>query len=331
MTGPVDLVPESSRGRLRPAARPPAAQAMLATLTDRYFSDPGWLFERKLDGERVLAVREHGRVRLLSRNGNPVTGYPEIVEALSDGSPDLLVDGEVVAFDGNQTSFARLQRRMQIADPDRARRTGVAVHYYLFDVLYADGYDLTRLPLRQRKAVLRRALRFTDPLRYTAHRNEQGERYLRQACRAGWEGLIAKRADAPYHPGRSRDWLKFKCGHEQEFVIGGFTDPAGSRIGFGALLIGYHERGRLRYAGKVGTGYDRDTLRRLRERLDRRETGAAPFVAPPRGRGIHWVRPELVAEVGFSEWTDGGMLRHPRFLGLRRDKSPDQVIRERPQ
>lgn len=331
MTGPVDLVPESSRGRLRPAARPPAAQAMLATLTDRYFSDPGWLFERKLDGERVLAVREHGRVRLLSRNGNPVTGYPEIVEALSDGSPDLLVDGEVVAFDGNQTSFARLQRRMQIADPDRARRTGVAVHYYLFDVLYADGYDLTRLPLRQRKAVLRRALRFTDPLRYTAHRNEQGERYLRQACRAGWEGLIAKRADAPYRPGRSRDWLKFKCGHEQEFVIGGFTDPAGSRTGFGALLIGYHERGRLRYAGKVGTGYDRDTLRRLRERLDRRETGAAPFVAPPRGRGIHWVRPELVAEVGFSEWTDGGMLRHPRFLGLRRDKSPDQVIRERPQ
>jgi bifunctional non-homologous end joining protein LigD len=330
MTGPVDLVPESSRDRLRPAARPPAAQAMLATLTDRYFSDPGWLFERKLDGERVLAVREHGRVRLLSRNGNPVTGYPEIVEALSDGSPDLLVDGEVVAFDGNQTSFARLQRRMQIADPDRARRTGVAVHYYLFDVLYADGYDLTRLPLRQRKAVLRRALRFTDPLRYTAHRNEQGERYLRQACRAGWEGLIAKRADAPYHPGRSRDWLKFKCGHAQEFVIGGFTDPAGSRTGFGALLIGYHERGRLRYAGKVGTGYDRDTLRRLRERLDWRETGAAPFVAPPRGRGIHWVRPELVAEVGFSEWTDGGMLRHPRFLGLRRDKSPDQVIRERP-
>jgi bifunctional non-homologous end joining protein LigD len=324
-------VPASSRGRLRPAARPPEAQAMLATLTDRYFSDPGWLFERKLDGERVLAVREHGRVRLLSRNGNPVTGYPEIVEALSDGSPDLLVDGEVVAFDGNQTSFARLQRRMQIADPDRARRTGVAVHYYLFDVVYADGYDLTRLPLRQRKAVLRKALRFTDPLRYTAHRNEQGERYLRQACRAGWEGLIAKRADAPYRPGRSRDWLKFKCGHEQEFVIGGFTDPAGSRTGFGALLIGYHEHGRLRYAGKVGTGYDRDTLRRLRERLDRRETGAAPFVAPPRGRGIHWVRPELVAEVGFSEWTDGGMLRHPRFLGLRRDKSPDQVIRERPQ
>jgi bifunctional non-homologous end joining protein LigD len=331
MTGLVDLVPASSRGRLRPAARPPEAQAMLATLTDRYFSDPGWLFERKLDGERVLAVREHGRVRLLSRNGNPVTGYPEIVEALSDGSPDLLVDGEVVAFDGNQTSFARLQRRMQIADPDRARRTGVAVHYYLFDVVYADGYDLTRLPLRQRKAVLRKALRFTDPLRYTAHRNEQGERYLRQACRAGWEGLIAKRADAPYRPGRSRDWLKFKCGHEQEFVIGGFTDPAGSRTGFGALLIGYHEHGRLRYAGKVGTGYDRDTLRRLRERLDRRETGAAPFVAPPRGRGIHWVRPELVAEVGFSEWTDDGMLRHPRFLGLRRDKSPDQVIRERPQ
>jgi bifunctional non-homologous end joining protein LigD len=331
MTGLVDLVPASSRGRLRPAARPPEAQAMLATLTDRYFSDPGWLFERKLDGERVLAVREHGRVRLLSRNGNPVTGYPEIVEALSDGSPDLLVDGEVVAFDGNQTSFARLQRRMQIADPDRARRTGVAVHYYLFDVVYADGYDLTRLPLRQRKAVLRKALRFTDPLRYTAHRNEQGERYLRQACRAGWEGLIAKRADAPYRPGRSRDWLKFKCGHEQEFVIGGFTEPAGSRTGFGALLIGYHEHGRLRYAGKVGTGYDRDTLRRLRERLDRRETGAAPFVAPPRGRGIHWVRPELVAEVGFSEWTDDGMLRHPRFLGLRRDKSPDQVIRERPQ
>ncbi|BCJ34146.1 ATP-dependent DNA ligase [Actinocatenispora thailandica] len=331
MAGLLDALPDSSRNELRPARRPRVPQAMLATLTDRYFSDPDWLFERKLDGERVLAVREHGRVRLTSRNDRPVTGYPELAEALSGGTPDLIVDGEVVAFEGNQTSFARLQQRMQIADPDRSRATGVAIRYYLFDVLYADGYDLTRVPLRQRKAVLRRAIRFADPLRYTAHRNARGEQYLAHACRAGWEGLIAKRANAPYHPGRSRDWLKFKCVDEQEFVIGGFTDPAGSRTGFGALLVGYYERGKLRYAGKVGTGYDRATLRRLRDRLGALETDSAPFATPPRGRGVHWVRPELVAQAGFTEWTSDGLLRHPRFLGLRRDKSPAQVVRERPQ
>jgi bifunctional non-homologous end joining protein LigD len=306
---------------------------MLATLTHRRFSSPDWIFERKLDGERCLAFRRGGEVRLLSRNRQRLDcTYPELVDALSVRSDhDVVLDGEVVAFERGRMSFSRLQRRMGISDPELARRSGIAVAYYVFDILHLDGNRVTALPLRARKSLLARALTYRTPLRLTTHRNTEGEAFLRDACRREWEGLVAKRAASEYVGRRSTDWLKFKCSNRQELVVGGFTDPAGTRVGFGALLVGYHEGGRLRYAGKVGTGYDVATLRALRLRLDELEQDHPPFVDPPRERGVHWVRPELVAEVGFSEWTADGRLRHPRFLGLRSDKPASEVVRERPE
>ncbi|WP_020660853.1 non-homologous end-joining DNA ligase [Amycolatopsis benzoatilytica] len=308
------------------------SEPTLATLTDRRFSDEGWIYERKLDGVRALCVRDGGTPTLYSRNGNVMdNAYPEIVEALAaQGGPRFVADGEIVAFDGDQTSFTALQPRIHLTDPVRARATGVRVYYYLFDLLYYDEQDTTPLPLRQRKSILRDAFVFDDPLRLSAHRNTEGEKFFEEACRRGWEGVIAKRADAPYRHGRSPDWLKFKCQQGQEMVIGGFTAPKGSRLGFGALLLGYHENGQLRYAGKVGTGFDHHLLTSLRAELVRREADRSPFADPVHEPGARWVRPELVAQIGFSEWTRDGRLRHPRFSGLREDKKPSDVIRERP-
>jgi len=329
------LGPEA-RGRLRPVPHPEWVAPMLATLTDRRFSDPAWIFERKLDGERCLAFRLGAEVRLLSRTRQRLGGtYPEIVDAIAaqkaPQARDVVLDGEVVAFDGGNTSFARLQQRLGITDPERARRSPVAVYYYVFDLLHLDGYDITALAVRDRKALLRGALAFADPLRFTVHRNGTGEAYLDSACARGWEGLVAKRATSPYVSRRSPDWLKLKCSASQELVIGGFTEPAGSRVGLGALLVGYHDGDDLVYAGKVGTGFSRDVLVDLRRRLGALRTDTAPFT---RGgvaeRAVHWVRPELVAQVAFTEWTADGKLRHPRFEGLRTDKPAAQVTRERP-
>jgi bifunctional non-homologous end joining protein LigD len=306
-------------------------EPMLATLTERRFSSPAWLFERKLDGMRALAVRDGGTTQLWSRNERRLDErFPELVDALDElGGSRFTADGEIVAFDGRQTSFARLQARIHLTGAARIAATGVGVYYYLFDLLSYDGEDTTRLPLRDRKRILRGAFDFRDPLRYSAHRNTDGEDYYRQACERGWEGLIAKRADSRYRSGRSKDWLKLKCVRDQEFVVGGFTDPQGSRAGFGALLVGYHDGdAALRYAGKVGTGYDERTLRALRRRLDGLVQDASPFAGPVRERGAHWVRPRLVVEVGFSEWTADGMLRHPRYRGERPDKPAADVVRE---
>ncbi|MFE2378781.1 non-homologous end-joining DNA ligase [Streptomyces sp. NPDC059398] len=316
-----------------PAAPESAADPMRAVLTDRRDFGPGWLFERKLDGMRALATRDEDRVRLLSRTGRTMqSGFPEITEALAGQSADgFTVDGEIVAFAHGRTDFARLQQRMQLTDPRRARASGVAVTYYVFDLLRLDGIDLTRLPLRTRKSLLRRAFGFRPPLRFTPHRNEGGQQRLDEACGRGWEGLIAKRADSRYQRRRSPDWLKLKCAHGQELVIGGFTEPAGARDGFGALLLGHYDDGSLIYAGKVGTGFDHRALTQLRTRLDALETRTSPFRPAVRERGAHWVEPVLVAEVGFTEWTRDGMLRHPRFLGLRQDKAATDVVRERPQ
>jgi bifunctional non-homologous end joining protein LigD len=330
----LDGLPPDARRRVRRTPQPAWVDPMLATLTDRRFSDPNWIFETKLDGERCLAFKRGSTVRLLSRNQQLLNNtYPEVVEALERaGSLDVLIDGEIVAFDGKRTSFEKLQGRIGIKDPDAARRSGIPVFYYVFDLVHVDGFDITRVELILRKGLLRKALNFRGAVRFETHRNTEGERFYREACAKGLEGVIAKRRDSEYAPGkRSPDWLKFKCVNEQEFVIGGFTDPAGSRLGFGALLVGYYERGRLRYAGKVGTGFDTATLLSLRRKLDARRTSRSPFADEVREKGAHWVKPELVAQIGFSEWTRDGKLRHPRFLGLRTDKGATEVVRERPQ
>ena len=300
-------------------------EPMKAVLSDTPFSDPDWIFERKLDGIRCLAIRTGGEVQLMSRTARRMNDqFPELVEALErQPTRDFIADGEIVAFAGGITSFARLQQR--------ARRR-VPVLLYVFDLPRLGGEDLRPLPLRERKARLRKAFEFSGPVRLNPHRNgEHGEALFREACEKGLEGVIAKKADSPYRGGRSRDWLKLKCHAEQELVVGGFTAPKGSRSDFGALLVGYNENGGLRYAGKVGTGFDQATLRELGARMRELEEDSSPFEpfkpVPP---GTHWVRPELVAQVGFAEWTRDGRLRHPRFIGLRDDKPAAEVVRERP-
>ncbi len=309
----------------------------LATLTQDRFSRPNWIFERKLDGMRILGSRCGDEIAVVSRRGaDAAASFPEIVAALAGVDvPDFVVDGEAVAFDGGQTSFSALQPRMHVSDPAKALRTGVQVYYYMFDLLHLDGHSTRGLPLRERKALLRDLFDWHDPLRFTQHRNADGEDYFQQACAAGWEGLIAKRADAPYHSGRTTDWLKFKCERGQEFVVGGWTDPRGSRSGFGALLLGYYSPdGALVYAGKVGTGFDQALLASMTERLAAITIEQPAYdettlpSAPAFRRDVHWVQPNLVAQVGFAEWTRDGQLRHPRFLGLRTDKDARQVVRE---
>jgi bifunctional non-homologous end joining protein LigD len=325
ITPPLAALADDERALLRPAPAPKHAGAMKAVLTDARFSDPDWIFERKLDGVRCVAVRDGGPVTLLSRNDLSFNGrFPEIAAAL-EAQPQqrFAVDGEVVAFDGRQTSFARLAQR---------GRTRVPVFFYIFDVLWLDGQDVRALPLRSRKRLLRSALHFDDPsLRFSTHRNGDGEALFRDACDKGWEGLIAKRADSRYTDRRSRDWLKLKCEQGQELVIGGATAPRGSRSEFGALLLGYYDDNNdLRYAGKVGTGFDEATLHALARRLRELGQDDCPFADPAaiRERTATWVRPELVAQVAFTEWTTAGRLRHPRFLGLREDKDARAVVRE---
>ncbi|MFZ3597972.1 non-homologous end-joining DNA ligase [Streptomyces sp. BH104] len=332
MTGLLDTLPPDLEKRVRDAAPGVelAASPMLATLSDRREFAKGWIFERKLDGIRVLAVRENGRTTIRSRSGRRLDAtYPEIVEALdAQDAADFTVDGEIVAYAHGRTDFSRLQQRMGLAKPRDVAASTVAVKYYVFDLLRVDGADVRRLPLRTRKSLLRKTLTFTDPFRFSTHRNEGGAELLADACKRGWEGLIAKRADSTYQPRRSGDWLKLKCAHGQEFVIGGFTEPTGSREGIGALLIGYYEDDRLRYAGKVGTGFDRRTLLALRAQLDELQQPCSPFTDRVAERAAHWARPRLVAQIEFSEWTRDGMLRHPRYQGLRDDKDPTDVVRE---
>jgi DNA ligase D-like protein (predicted ligase) len=306
---------------------------MLATLTDRRDFGDDWLLERKFDGERCVATKSGGEVRLESRTGKDLTGtYPEIRDAISAlRTGQLVLDGEVVAFDGEQTSFSRLQQRLGVRQPSKQLMKSFPVVYCVFDLLEIDGDDLTDQPLEQRRGRLEKAVRQRAALQVSEAWRGDSERRYHDACRSGWEGLIAKRASAPYLRGRSKDWLKLKCVWEQEFVIGGYTDPAGSRTDFGALLVGYNEDGRLRYAGKVGTGYNARTLRELGAKLRKLETDDSPFVdARPIPRGTHWTKPELVAQIGFAEWTGDGRLRQPRFLGLRDDKRPRDVVRESP-
>jgi bifunctional non-homologous end joining protein LigD len=310
-----------------------AIALMLATLTERRDFAGDWLLERKFDGERCVARKSGGEVRLESRTAKDLTRtYPEVCAAVAgQRDRDLVLDGEVVAYDGDQTSFSRLQQRLGLRDPSPERVAAYPVVFCVFDLLELGGDDLRDRPLVERRARLTETVRPSPALQLSEAWRDDSERRFGQACRAGWEGLIAKRAQAPYVPGRSTDWLKLKCAWEQEFVIGGYTDPAGSRTDFGALLVGYYEDGRLRYAGKVGTGYTAATLRDLGARLRALGTQEPPFVdARPVPPGTHWAHPELVAQIAFAEWTNEGRLRQPRFLGLRDDKRPAEAVRERP-
>jgi bifunctional non-homologous end joining protein LigD len=314
-------VPEDAVKSLRKARQPAWVVPMLATLTKDYFSDPGWVFEPKLDGIRCIAYKRRDSVKLLSRNRLDLTPtYGAVASALAAQPGDFVIDGEIAAVKGEVTSFSLLQQ---------VHRQQVPVVYFCFDLMHLDGYDLTALPLTARKETLQRSVSFDEPLRFVSHVAEEGEAYYREACKRGWEGLIAKRATGRYAGGRSKDWLKFKCSFEQELVIGGFTDPEGARSHFGALLVGYYDGDELRYAGKVGTGFTQKTLADLHGRMARIERKGSPFAGkPPVRKGAHWLTPKLVAQIGFSEWTVDGKLRHPRFLGLRTDKKARDVVRE---
>ena len=276
---------------------------MAATLTQERFTGPEWLFERKYDGIRALAFKRGDDVMLLSRNRLP-QHYPSVnaaIAALDIG--DAILDGELTW------------------------RGETRVAYYVFDVLWLAGRDVTQLPLVDRRALLS-GMSFRAPLQRVSILAE--DRPWERACAEGWEGVIAKRRDSPYEHKRSKHWLKMKCEASQEFVIGGFTDPQGVRKGLGALLVGYFEKDDFVFAGKVGTGFDTRLLLELRARLDALEMPRTPFTKAtglPRVRA-HWVRPEIVVQVSFIEWTAHGKLRHSRLLGLREDKAPGEVVRE---
>ncbi len=280
---------------------------MAATLTQERFTGPEWVFERKLDGIRLLAFKDGAHVRLLSRNRLPQDGaYPAVGRAIA-ALPvhDVILDGEALGIWGHAGRIV----------------------YHVFDIVWLNGQDVTQLPLDARRALLEQ-LPLAPPLGLV-QRVDDAQPWER-ACREGWEGVVAKRRDSPYEHRRSPHWLKMKCEASQELVVGGFTDPQGKRVGFGALLVGYYDGADFVFAGKVGTGFDTALLLDLRARMDALEIPKTPFtraVGLPRVRA-HWVRPELVVQVAFIEWTGHGKLRHARLLGLRPDKSPHEVVRE---
>jgi bifunctional non-homologous end joining protein LigD len=287
---------------------------MAATLTDKRFTGPEWIFERKLDGIRLLAFKKGRVVQLFSRN-QLEQHNPAIADAIAElPHRDLILDGEVTGVWGPAST----------READKPR--GLA--YHVFDVLWIDGRDVMSLPLDERRALLK-TLPLRAPLRRVAALDD--EKPWEHACAEGWEGVIAKRRDSLYEHRRSPNWLKMKCEASQELVVCGFTDPQGARVGLGALLVGYFEGDDLVFAGKVGTGFDTKMLLDLRAKLDRIEIDKPPFTKAtglPRLRA-HWVKPQIVVQVAFIEWTVHDKLRHPRLLGIRTDKSAREVVRER--
>ena len=308
---------------------------MLATLDERAPSDTGWLFEIKFDGVRVLAARRGEQVELYGRSGQLITGrYPDLARALLALPVEhFVIDGEIVALDERgRPSFQRLQPRMALTDPREieAAAARVPVEGVFFDCLALDGHDLRRLPLTRRKDCLRLLVPPLGPVHYVDHVLEHGPAFLEAANEQRLEGIVAKKAASSYAGGRSRDWIKVKCQRRQEFVIGGYTDPQGSRGHFGALHIGVYDGARLVYVSKVGTGFDQAGLKSLWEKLQPLARATPPFDtgAIPKGKSHHWVEPRLVCEVRFSDWTNDGGIRHPTFIALRSDKRPEECRRE---
>jgi len=317
----------------------------LATLVKEPPSGDGWLHEIKYDGYRIGCRIRDGRVTLISRNGKDWTAaFPDIAAAAAAlPTKDALIDGEVaIVLPDGRTSFQMLQNKS--AASAKATAGGTLI-YFVFDLLRLDGESLAGKPLLDRKARLRALVgrRKAGRIRYADHVMGNGRAFFEQAQRLGLEGIISKRASEPYRPGRHGEWVKTKCVLEQEFVVGGFTDPEGARAGIGALLIGYYDspsgaalRGsrRLVFSGRVGTGFTQKGALELRRTLESIAQKSCPFDPPPAGplaRSAHWVEPQLVCEVAFTEWTSDGKIRHPAFKGLRADKKPNEVRRERPE
>jgi bifunctional non-homologous end joining protein LigD len=303
-------------------------QLQLALLVDEAPTGDDWLHEQKFDGYRIIAELDGRKLRLLSRRFNDWTAqFPTVVDAVAALSvKNVVLDGEVaVVMPDGRTSFQALQNAF-------GRRDANLV-YFVFDVLALDGNDLTRLPLEERKKRLAKLIgKKQGVIRYSDHVIGNGGAFFKLACRQGLEGIVSKRRDSPYTPGRGKSWVKTKCLMRQEFVIGGYTDPEGARTHIGALLVGYYESGKLVYGGKVGTGFRMKDLVEIKRALSPLETAKSPFSPePPRawtGPNRHWVTPILVGEIAFSEWTNDGRLRHPSFQGLRADKSAAEIVRE---
>jgi bifunctional non-homologous end joining protein LigD len=303
----------------------PDLRPMLATLTDQPFDDPGWIFETKWDGFRAIAVAEPGRAWLYSRRGHDLSSkYPSICDALARIKHKAVLDGELVALDSHGRSRFQLLQN--------AGRNAVRLLYCVFDLLYLDGKDLRDWPLLKRKEALEKILPKSPLLLYSTHVAGDGIKAFNRAARGGEEGVIAKLAQGKYHSGeRTREWLKVKASQEQEVVIVGFTKPRGQRRFFGSLLLAVRDGKSWKYAGRAGTGFTHASLAELYDKLSPLVTKTKPIAAKvPNEASTVWVKPKLVAEVKFTEWTEGGEMRHPVFLGLRTDKPATNVIREVP-
>ncbi len=308
--------------KLKVRSQPSFVSPQLATLTEKYFSDKDWLFEEKFDGIRCIVVSKNGIINLYSRYRNKLNlKFPTIIEPFKKQKiKNFIIDGEIVALEKGISSFSKLQQ---------VKKEKINIYFYAFDLLYLDKYDLKDLPLIERKKLLKQNFRFSSKFRYTPHVLEKGIAFYKKACKKGLEGIIAKRKDSKYLSKRTKNWLKFKCSNRQEFVIIGYTDPQRSRIGFGALLIGFYHKGKLRFAGKVGTGYDFEFLKSFSQKLKKIETNKKIIAEKISLKNVHFVRPKYVCEIAFSQWTKDLKLRHPRFIALRFDKPVKEVIKEK--
>jgi bifunctional non-homologous end joining protein LigD len=309
----------------RKSTLPKRLQPMLATLTDAPFDDPDWIFEDKYDGFRMVSEIRGGKVALYSRNGKIIShAYIEVAKALEDVSGDAVIDGELVAIGKDGVSHFQLLQN--------ALRHEAKLLYCAFDLLFADGEDLRKLPLLQRKERLKAVLPRHKLIAFSNHRKGSGKKFFTEAERKGLEGIMAKRADSQYASGsRTADWLKVKTAQRQEVVIAGFTAPRRTRPFFGALVLAVRKDDAWRYIGHVGTGFSHQALEELHSELVKLKGAKSPFSAKVKDEAVTtWVRPSLVAEVKFAEWTSKGELRQPVYLGLRSDKTAKDVVRERP-
>ena len=313
----------------RKAAMPEFLPPQLATLVKEPPTGDEWLHELKFDGYRMVCHLNRGKAHFWSRNGKDWTEkFGSLAKALKSlPVKSAILDGEVVVVDAaGRSSFQRLQQSM-------GTRSGAFI-FQIFDLVFLEGYSLVRTPLRQRKAALQKLLNGVDskgPLRYSDHIEGNGRQFFKQACEFGIEGIVSKLADSPYESTRTKSWQKIKCNKRQEFVVAGYTPSKKGFPGFGSLILGVYDKGKLVYSGRVGTGFSIKQRLALQEKLDRIAQASMPFAAKPKDPGLrdaHWAKPKLVAEVEFTEWTADGSIRHPSFQGLREDKKAADVVRE---